>query len=45
VLLLDMVQQGRLKVLIDEVFPLERAGEAFGRIENRQVFGKVVVAP
>jgi alcohol dehydrogenase len=45
VLLLDMVQQGRLKVLIDEVFPLERAADAFARIEDRQVFGKVVVAP
>jgi alcohol dehydrogenase len=45
VMLLDMVQQGRLKVLVDEVYPLERAADAFARIENRQVFGKVVVTP
>jgi alcohol dehydrogenase len=45
VMLLDIVQQGRLKVLVDEVYPLERAADAFARIENRQVFGKVVVTP
>jgi alcohol dehydrogenase len=45
VMLLDQVQQGKLKVLVDEVYPLERAADAFARIENRQVFGKVVVAP
>jgi alcohol dehydrogenase len=45
VALLDLVQQGRLKVVIDEVFPLEHAADALARIETRNVFGKIVVAP
>lgn len=43
--LLDMVQKGELKVLIDKVFPLEQAREALRVIEDREVFGKIVVAP
>jgi alcohol dehydrogenase len=43
--LLDMVQQGTLKVLIDKVLPLAEAREALRTIEDRQVFGKIVVAP
>ncbi|CAN5519496.1 zinc-binding dehydrogenase [soil metagenome] len=43
--LLDLVSAGKLQVVVDEVFPLERAGEAFARIEERNVFGKVLVAP
>src|SRR5215469_6765061 len=43
--LLELVQRGRLEAAIDEVFPLERAAEALARLENRQVFGKLVVTP
>jgi alcohol dehydrogenase len=43
--LLKLVQEGKLKVLIDKVFPLEDAREALRVIEDREVFGKVVVAP
>jgi alcohol dehydrogenase len=43
--LLDMVQAGQLKAVIDETFPLERAADALARLEGRQVFGKVIVAP
>jgi alcohol dehydrogenase len=43
--LLDMVQAGRLKAVVDGVYPLERAAEALERLENRQVFGKLVVVP
>jgi alcohol dehydrogenase len=43
--LLDLVQQGKLKVLIDKVYPLAEAREALRVIEDREVFGKVVVAP
>ena len=43
--LLDLVQQGKLKALVDETFPLERAAEALQRIEDRKVFGKLVVTP
>jgi alcohol dehydrogenase len=45
VTLLEMVQQGKLKVLIDKVYPLAEAREALRVIEDRQVFGKIVVAP
>ncbi len=43
--LLRLVQAGKLKVLIDKVFPLKDAREALRVIEDREVFGKVVVAP
>jgi alcohol dehydrogenase len=43
--LLKMVQEKKLKVLIDKVFPLKEAREALRVIEDREVFGKVVVAP
>lgn len=43
--LLELVQSGKLKVLVDKVFKLEDAGEALRVIEDREVFGKIVVAP
>jgi len=43
--LLGMVRDGRLKVVIDRVFPLLEAREALRLLEDREVFGKVVVAP
>jgi alcohol dehydrogenase len=43
--LLDMVAAGRLEAVIDNTFPLERATEALARLEQRQVFGKLVVTP
>jgi alcohol dehydrogenase len=43
--LLNMVQEGKLKVLVDKVFPLKEAREALRVIEDREVFGKIVVAP
>ena len=43
--LLDLVQAGELQAVIDETFPLERAEEALLRLENRQVFGKLIVTP
>ena len=45
VALLDMVQSGRLKAVVDATYPLERAAEALARLEERQVFGKLVIAP
>lgn len=45
VTLLEMVQQGKLKVLVDRIYRLEEAREALAAIEDRQVFGKIVVAP
>ncbi len=43
--LLDMVEAGRLEAVIDEIFPLERAPEALARLEERRVFGKLVITP
>ena len=43
--LLDLIQEGRIKPVIDEVLPLEHAVEGLRRIEDREVFGKVIIAP
>jgi len=43
--LLQLVQSGALKVVIQKTFPLEGAREALRAIEDRQVFGKMVVTP
>jgi alcohol dehydrogenase len=45
VALLDLVQAGKLHALVDETYPLERAAEALQRLEDRTVFGKLVVTP
>jgi alcohol dehydrogenase len=45
VALMEMIQQGTLTPVIDEVLPLERAVEGLRLIETREVFGKVVVTP
>jgi alcohol dehydrogenase len=45
VALMEMIQQGTLAPVIDEVLPLERAAEGLRLIENREVFGKIVVMP
>jgi alcohol dehydrogenase len=42
---LDLVRSGALKVIVDRTFPLEDAPEALRQIENREVFGKLVVTP
>ena len=43
--LLALVQSGALKVVVQKTYPLEQAGEALRVIEDREVFGKVVVTP
>lgn len=43
--LLELVQTGKLKVLVDRIFRLEDAREALRVIEDREVFGKIVVTP
>jgi len=43
--LLELVQSGRLKPIVDRTFGLEQANEAFALLEDRQVFGKVAVKP
>jgi alcohol dehydrogenase len=43
--LMQFIQQGTMKPIIDKVLPLERAVEGLRMIENREVFGKVVITP
>jgi alcohol dehydrogenase len=43
--LMEMIQKGEMKPVIDVVLPLEKAKEGLALIENREVFGKVVVTP
>ena len=40
---MDLAQSGALKAVVAKTFQLEDAAEALRRIENRQVFGKIVV--
>ena len=42
---LDLVRSSALKVVVDRTFRLEDAPEALRQIENREVFGKLVVTP
>lgn len=41
--LMDMIQAGKIKPMVDTVLPLDRAAEGVRMIENREVIGKVVV--
>ena len=43
--LVEMVSQGRLKPVVDEVLPLERAAEGLRRLRDREAIGKIVVTP
>lgn len=43
--LLDLVANGRLDPVIDRVLPLEQAAEGERLLEDREVFGKVVLRP
>jgi len=43
--LMGLIQEGKMKPVIDQVLPLERAVDGLRLIESREVFGKVVVTP
>ena len=43
--LMDLIQQGKMKPVIDKVLPLEQAAEGLRLIQDREVIGKVVVTP
>jgi alcohol dehydrogenase len=43
--LMHLVQKGKIKPVIDEVLPLENASDGLRRIEEREVFGKVIISP
>lgn len=44
-LALEWAAEGKLKPVIDSVFPLDRAAEAFAHLRSRNVLGKVLVEP
>ena len=43
--ILQLVEEGRLKPVLDRVLPLEKAAEAQRLLENRANFGNVVLTP
>ena len=43
--LLELIQAGKMKPVIDKVLPLEQAAEGLRLIQDREVIGKVVVTP
>ncbi|MGH6671462.1 MAG: zinc-binding dehydrogenase [Xanthobacteraceae bacterium] len=43
--LMQLIAEGKMKPVIDQVLPLARAREGLRLIENREVIGKVIVAP
>ena len=45
VALMDMIQKGTIKPVVDTVLPLEKAAEGLRLIRDREVIGKVVVTP
>jgi NADPH:quinone reductase-like Zn-dependent oxidoreductase len=40
-----MIWAGRIKPVVDRVMPLSRGKEAYGKLEQGQVFGKIVLTP
>ncbi|MBS0222860.1 MAG: zinc-binding dehydrogenase [Proteobacteria bacterium] len=43
--LMTLISEGRMKPVVDKVFPLEQAVEGLRLIRDREVMGKVVVTP
>jgi alcohol dehydrogenase len=43
--LMGLIAQGKLKPVIDKVLPLKDAAEGVRLIQDREVFGKVIVTP
>ncbi len=42
---LDIIQKGAIKPVIDEIFPLKDARKAHERMESRKNFGKIILKP
>jgi NADPH:quinone reductase-like Zn-dependent oxidoreductase len=43
--LMELIAEGKMRPVIDKVLPLEEAREGLRLIQDREVIGKVVVAP
>jgi len=44
-LLAAQYARGQVKPVIDEIIPLSRLADAYHRLENRQILGKLVMVP
>jgi NADPH:quinone reductase-like Zn-dependent oxidoreductase len=42
---LDWASTGRLKPVIDSIFPLDQTSAAFAKLRSRKVLGKVLIEP
>jgi NADPH2:quinone reductase len=42
---LQWAAEGKIKAVIDHVFPLEKLPEAFAALRSRKVMGKIVISP
>ena len=42
---MELIQQKKIAPVIDKVLPLEQAREGLRLIQDREIFGKVVVTP
>ena len=42
---MQLIQQKKIKPVVDKVLPLEQAAEGLRLIQDREIFGKVVVTP
>jgi alcohol dehydrogenase len=45
IILLDLVRSGKIKPIIDAELPLEQIREGEALLEERKVFGKVIIQP
>jgi len=43
--LLELVRKGQLKPIVDATYGLDQVNEAFQQLEDRKVFGKILVKP
>lgn len=43
--LLQWYVEGKVKVVVDEIFPLEKTSDALSKVMNRKVTGKVILKP
>ncbi|MEM7408425.1 MAG: zinc-binding dehydrogenase [Pseudomonadota bacterium] len=43
--LMEYIRDGRMEPVIDKVLPLEEAAEGIRLIEDREVFGKIIIEP
>ncbi len=43
--LIEMIRAGEVKLIIEKIFPLEEAAEAFACMEQRRSIGKIIITP